>query len=143
MATNLYNYAGKKNLSASELFFYVTIDEACKQLGITDVISVSAVISGQPILPTRARIGGAIKGTSPASLASRALLDYNVKTRLPMLAGNTPLSLKIRFTRNLGAFVGRSIPMVGWVVMGYDVTMISINSVRSYNRIATPEDQIF
>lgn len=45
--------------------------------------------------------------------------------------------------RNIGTFIGRTVPVVGWVVVAHDVAMISVKSIQHYNRLVTPEDRIF
>ncbi|KWE60353.1 hypothetical protein WL77_26545 [Burkholderia ubonensis] len=51
--------------------------------------------------------------------------------------------LRMAFTRNLGAWVGRTIPVVGEVFLAVDASMIMLNTVRVYNAIAKPEDRVF
>ncbi|SAK98742.1 hypothetical protein AWB78_05700 [Caballeronia calidae] len=50
--------------------------------------------------------------------------------------------LRIKFTRNLGAFVGRAIPGVGWVLLATDVSTILFRSVLLYNNMVRPEDRL-
>ncbi|KVN75270.1 hypothetical protein WK60_34040 [Burkholderia ubonensis] len=51
--------------------------------------------------------------------------------------------VRMAFTRNLGAWVGRTIPVVGEVFLAVDASMIMLNTVRAYNAIAKPEDRVF
>nr|WP_230960508.1 hypothetical protein [Burkholderia pseudomultivorans] len=51
--------------------------------------------------------------------------------------------LRIKFTRNIGAFVGRAIAGVGWVILASDVTMITYRSVTTYNSMVKPEDRLY
>jgi hypothetical protein len=125
---NLYHYNELANLTPQELFFWVAVDETLKQLGAQDIVAAFAVLAGQPVIPTRAKFKGATKGTSIASIASRRVLNYDMKHRLPIITGSSPLTLKITLTKNLGAFVGRSVPIVGWIIFGYDVIRIIQNS---------------
>ncbi|AHB69210.1 hypothetical protein P262_01194 [Cronobacter malonaticus] len=46
-------------------------------------------------------------------------------------------------TRNLGAFVGRTIPVVGWVLLAKDFATITFNVMNKYNRIARGNDKIW
>lgn len=46
-------------------------------------------------------------------------------------------------TNKLGAFVGRAVPVVGWIILASDVSEITYKSVRDYNRIARMEDRIW
>ncbi|KWO09511.1 hypothetical protein WM25_17140 [Burkholderia ubonensis] len=51
--------------------------------------------------------------------------------------------VRMAFTRNLGAWAGRTIPVVGEVFLAVDASMIMLNTVRAYNAIAKPEDRVF
>lgn len=68
-----YFYAGRSNLTASELFFMVFCENVVDQLGLglVDFGAVVAIVSGRNTLPTRTKPNGAEKGTSYASKASR------------------------------------------------------------------------
>lgn len=48
---------------------------------------------------------------------------------------------KGKFTRELGAFVGRAVPVVGWVITAADLSVIMYRSVLEYNRLVKPEDR--
>lgn len=141
---NTYAYGIHEGLSREELFFLIFIDETCKQLGIDDAVGVAMILLGQRFIPTRGKFAGAVKGTSVASVLSRRLLPYELKHRiLPTVTSFKGLILlRIKFTNSIGAFVGRAIPGVGWVLVLTDVTMITHRSIESYNRIATPEDRL-
>jgi hypothetical protein len=43
--------------------------------------------------------------------------------------------MNMLFTHKLSTFVGRAIPIVGWVILARDVTDISFHAVRLYNNI--------
>jgi hypothetical protein len=137
-----YSYNQQINLSGAELFFWITVDKTLEQLGVEDIGAVVAILAGQPIIPTRAKVGGATKGTSIASIASRQILNYDLKVRLPMLTGSSIKTLRIALTKNLGAFVGRTIPVVGWFIVANDVVLITWNTVRTYNSIVSLEDRV-
>lgn len=137
-----YDYKQQFNLSCSELFFWIAVDETLEQLGVEHVGAAFAILAGQPIVPTRAKFGGATKGTSVASVVSRHVLNYDLKWRLPMLTGSSLSTLRFSLTRNLGAFVGRTVPVVGWVIVGNDVVRIIWNTVATYNAIVSPEDRL-
>lgn len=143
IAENYYYYNGHTGLTSAELFFWVTVDKTLEQLGVKDVGAVIAVLIGQPNMATRlCKPIGATKGTSLASLAGRRFLNYNLKFRLPMITGSSIRTLRIALTKNLGAFVGRSVPIVGWVILGYDVTKIIWNTVTTYNTLVHEEDRV-
>ena len=138
-----YFYAGMPNLSASELFFWVMVDETMKQLGVQDIGATVAILSGMPILNTRQKPAGAIKGTSIASVSARKLLSINLHHRmLPTIVGKNIRTLKIVLVNNLGAFVGRTVPIVGWIILAYDVSQIAYNTCTHYNLIAKGRDKL-
>lgn len=86
-----YFYAGRSNLTASELFFMVFCENVVDQLGLglVDFGAVVAIVSGRNTLPTRAKPNGAEKGTSYASKASRKVFkkrsSLSVSNYLPLL----------------------------------------------------------
>ncbi len=139
----LYDYSDHKGLTPSDLLFFVAIDQTLKQLGGGDVIAAAAILSGQPILPTRAKFGGSTKGTSIASVVSRNLIKTELPFRLPTISGSSLGSLKLTFTKRLGAFVGRLVPGVGWVILAYDVVQIMHNTITEYNRLVRPQDKVW
>ncbi|CAI0717041.1 Uncharacterised protein [Serratia rubidaea] len=53
-----YFYAGRYNLSASELFFMIFCEETATQLGIEDIAAVAFIHAGRNISPTRGNFGG-------------------------------------------------------------------------------------
>ena len=141
MAT--YNFGGHSNLSASELFFWVTVDAALTHLGLDDVVAMAAIIAGQPIIPTRGKFAGATRGTSIASKGLSRALNVRLPFRLPTLTGASLRTLRVTFTNNLGRFAGRSVPVLGWIWLAYDVTQILWNAVARYNQLARPEDRLW
>ncbi|MEL6476161.1 MAG: hypothetical protein AAFR17_02445 [Pseudomonadota bacterium] len=130
-----YCYNGMDDLSAGELFFWIMVDKAQEHLGVEDLAAMFAVIAGQPILKTRGKFAGATKGTSVASVVARRTLNYDLKRRiLPTITNQSIRQLRIIFTRNIGTFVGRTVPVVGWVILAYDVAAITAATVSEYNR---------
>jgi hypothetical protein len=141
---NTYTFGIHQELAPSALFFLIFLDEAQRQLGIEDIVALGGAIVGYPFLSTRGKFAGATKGTSIASIVSRKILPYDIKYRmLPTLTLKSAAHLKVIFTRNLGVFVGRAIPVVGEVVLVIDIFFIASNSVRNYNKIVKREDKIF
>jgi hypothetical protein len=138
----LYHYKSRIDLSSTELFFLIAVDKTLEQLDVQDIGAVAAVLLGQPILSTRAKPIGATRGTSIASLVCRHALNYELKFRLPMIAGASITTLRIALTKNLGAFVGRSVPVVGWIILAYDVSRIMWNTVTTYNFHVSQDDRI-
>lgn len=141
MAT--YNFGGHVGLSAGELFFWVTVDSALDHFGFDDVAAMAAIISGQPIIPAAGKFAGATPGTSPASLVLSRALNVKLPFRLPTLTGASLRTLRVSFTRNLGRFAGRTVPVLGWVWLAYDVTQILWTAVNRYNQIAQRSDRLW
>ncbi|PAJ78226.1 STM2901 family protein [Burkholderia ubonensis] len=141
---NAYNYGIHANLAPSEIFCLIVIDVACDELGIDDVVGVAMILLGQRFLPTRGKFVGAVKGTSVASRVSRKLLPYEIKHKiLPTVTSfKSLILLRIKFTRELGVFVGRAIPVVGWVITAVDISIIMHRSVVKYNALVKPEDRL-
>lgn len=59
-----YFYAGRSNLTASQLLFMI-------QLGVQDFGAIVSIVAGLNVSPTRTKPRGAIEGTSLASRGSR------------------------------------------------------------------------
>ncbi|WP_321799884.1 STM2901 family protein [Caballeronia sp. J97] len=142
--TNRYTYGLHTALEPAELFLLITVDETYRQTGLDDLTGIAMVLLGQPFVPTRGKFRDAVKGTSVASIVSRTMLPIDIKYRiLPTVTSISSLfMLRIKFTRNLGAFVGRAIPGVGWVLLASDVSTILFRSVHLYNDIVEPEDRL-
>ncbi|WP_348982470.1 STM2901 family protein [Azoarcus sp. TTM-91] len=140
---NIYSYNDLAGLSREELFLWIAVDQTLEQLGGEDVVAAIAVLSGQPFLPTRGKFAGATKGTSVASVVSRRLIKQRLPFVLPTLTGATLSTLRITFTRSLGAFVGRLVPGVGWGVLAYDVLQIMRKSISLYNARVRQEDRLW
>jgi len=140
---NIYFYNDLAGLSREELFLWIAVDQTLEQLGGEDVVAAIAVLSGQPFLPTRGKFAGATKGTSVASVVSRRLIKQRLPFVLPTLTGATLSTLRITFTRSLGAFVGRLVPGVGWAVLAYDVLQIMRKSISLYNARVRQEDRLW
>ena len=102
-------------------------DCAAEQFGLKDLFALGAVLAGQPIIRTRGKFGAAVKGTSPASMISRKLFgDIRLPFEVPTLTGfpGVGRGLRVVFVRNVGAILGRSIPVVGFGLLAYDAISI-------------------
>ncbi|WP_174969693.1 STM2901 family protein [Burkholderia lata] len=140
---NTYRYQNQQNLSPTELFFLIAADETRKQAGIDDVEAVILILSGLPILPTRAKPLGATQGTSVASVMARSVFRHEFKCKvLPTVTLQSIKNLRVILTHRLAVFVGRTVPGVGWVLLAKDAFHIVRNTVSRYNQIAKPEDRI-
>ena len=93
--------------------------------------------------PTRRKPKGATIGTSIASRVARRHLDFKIeKDILPTLTLGSVRRLTILWTRNIGVFVGRTVPIIGEVILAYDVSVISYRSAVHYNQLVKPEDRL-
>ncbi|KTS18719.1 membrane protein [Pantoea dispersa] len=137
-----YFYKGLTNLTPGELFFFVFLEEAQKQLGAEDVVALALIILGQPTQSTRGKPAGATPGTSILSENLRRWLKFRVN-RWPTLTNESIRHLRFSYVTNLGAFAGRWIPILGIAFVMNDVARIGFNTLNSYNRIARKEDQLW
>ena len=142
MSNNRYAYGIHQNLAPAELFVFVALDETRKQLGLDDLFSAAAILLGQNDVQVAGKLGGAVKGTSVVSLTARSLLPFNLRTRLPTIVKAGVGGIRIAMTRNLGAFVGRTIPVVGVILLSRDALLIMRDTVWTYNRLVEPEDRV-
>ena len=89
-----------------------------------DVAGLIAVLTGAPLIPTRAKFKGAIKGTSAAS-KYLSKIPEELPFRVPTVIGYPKIiggkGLKVRLTKIIGRIIGRAIPIVGWGVLAYDL----------------------
>lgn len=137
-----YFFNGLSNLSASELYFWILLDETAKQLGVDDLVTLSLIILGQPIKKTRGKPIGATKGTSYLSHHLRQWLRVEVKS-WPTLTTGSIKRRKFTYVNNLGAFIGRWIPILGIAILAYDVSSISYKTTTRYNLIARGNDKLW
>ncbi|WP_321965947.1 STM2901 family protein [Burkholderia cepacia] len=142
MSENRYTYGTWHNLRPVDVFALVALDETRKQLGLDDLATASAMLLGQGDVPVPGKFAGATPGTSVASLAARKLFPQILPFRLPMITGVGLSGIRISFTRRLGAWVGRTIPVVGEVFLARDAFLIMRNTVTTYNRLVKPEDRV-
>ncbi|EOL9003769.1 STM2901 family protein [Cronobacter turicensis] len=139
-----YFYKGISNISAGELFFWIMLDEINDYFGnIGDLLTISLILLGQPILKTRGKPRGATPGTTIASAAGRRWLNIELPRPLPTFTNASIKTLRPMMTRNLGAFVGRTIPVVGWVLLAKDFATITFNVMNKYKKIARGNDKIW
>ncbi|WP_435237662.1 STM2901 family protein [Psychromonas sp. PT13] len=138
----MYSYKGETDLSSQELYLTIVIDKTMEQLGVDDLLAATAIVSGQPILKTRGKFSGATKGTSIASKYASQYLPYKSAIRLPTITGASVSTLKIAFTKNIGRFVGRAIPILGWIILAADVINIFYKSQYTYNQIVDYSDML-
>jgi hypothetical protein len=144
---NTYFYAGRSNLTASELLFMIFCENTANQLGVQDFGAVVAIISGRNNLSTRGKPIDATKGTSYAAKTARSVFK---KTKFPFgislptwLGGYTPWTARRVMVRNIAPFVGRSIPLLGIIIIATDVSEITYRTIRDYNMIARGDDKLW
>lgn len=141
-----YFYHGLQNLTPQELLFWVLLDETEKQLGVQDIGAVAGIILGNNSIDVPGKPLTSTPGTSIASLFFRRHMSYKFRKRiLPTLTlkSFSMRGLKIFWVNNLGTFIGRAVPVVGWVILANDVAQISFRTVHRYNLIVRPEDKIW
>ncbi|MBT0723293.1 hypothetical protein HH682_02305 [Rosenbergiella sp. S61] len=144
-----YFYAGKSNLTAEKLLFIIFCENTASQfgIGVTDFSAVIAIVSGRNNLGTRGKFANATKGTSYASIGARAVFR---KTKFPLgislptwLGGYSPWTARRVMVRNIAPFVGRSIPLLGVIILASDLTQITYRTLRDYNTIARSKDKLW
>lgn len=144
---NTYFYAGRSNLTAGQLLFMIFCENTANQLGVQDFGAIVSIVAGLNILPVNGKLAGAIPDTSIASKGARKLFGnarFPSPIRLPsVIGGYPPSTLRIKMVSRIGTFVGRAVPVVGWIILASDVSQISYSTLRDYNRIARGKDKIW
>lgn len=137
-----YFYRGYSNLSSGALLFWIFLDTTAEHFGADDFLTIGLILLGQPTIGTRTKPGTATKGTSPLSSQLRYYLDIETR-RLPTLTTGSIKRLKFSYVTNLGAFVGRWIPILGIVIIASDVSQIAYKATTKYNTIARGNDKLW
>lgn len=91
---------------------------------------------------TREKPIGATPNSSILSENLRRILDVQTP-RLPTLTNKSISRLKFSYVNNLGAFIGRWIPILGITIIAYDVTTIAWKATHIYNSIARGDDKLW
>ncbi|MEP8984047.1 STM2901 family protein [Enterobacter cloacae] len=139
-----YFYKGICNISAGVLFFWILLDKIEEQFGgIEDALTMSCIVLGLPLLKTRNKPYGTTAGTSIASKYLRQYLNVELPVRLPTLTEASIATLKPKYVTNLGAFVGRGLPVIGWTLVASDLAQICYKTLKMYNTIAYKKDRIW
>ena len=71
---NTYYYAGRSNLTASQLLFMIFCENTANQLGVRDFGAIVAIVAGLNISPVSGKFANAIPNTSYASRGARCFL---------------------------------------------------------------------
>lgn len=143
-----YFYGGLHNLTAGELYFWIFVDITAEHFTGTsevsrDLLATAAIYTGRNTIAVSGKLAGARPGTSIASkFARKHLRGIYMPLRLPTIMGSPP-NIEIIMTNKLGTFVGRAIPVVGWVVAATDVTYITWKATARYNTIARGSDKLW
>ncbi len=107
---------------------------AATQLGLSDLIDVGLVVSGQPIPGTKPFVtSGSSRGTSVAGMAADQVFgSARFPRRMPTLVGGpgTGRRLAISGTKSIARFAGRAVPIVGWALLAYDAASIAVCTAR-------------
>lgn len=141
----LYFFDGM-SVNKDELLYWLILDEFKEQFSdVIDLMAISLMIASLPVIPVSGKIGAAAgkntKGTSPLSLAARAIIRQRFKrphrtiTRAKMLRGEWA------YTTSIGAYIGRWLPWIGAVLTAYDLAMITQNVIHRYKFIVGPGDK--
>lgn len=62
---------------------------------------------------------------------------------LPTVTKGSVRKFKVRMVNNLGVFVGRAVPVLGWVILASDIAQITVKASTRYNKIARGEDKLW
>ncbi|MGG1954833.1 STM2901 family protein [Enterobacter cloacae] len=139
-----YFYKGICNISAGELFFWILLDKIEEQFGgIEDALTMRCIILGLPILKTRNSPTEQQQEHHIASKYLRQYLNVELPVRLPTLTEASIATLKPKYVTNLGAFIGRGLPVIGWTLVASDLAQICYKTLKMYNTIAHKKDRIW
>lgn len=132
-----YEYNGRIYTSKQDLYLAILGDQAMAHYGIDDMYAALAVLMGSNTISTRGKFAGATQGTSVLSEFLRkeypqtfSKITKGAIKKLPTL---TLGGLKGATT--LGAFAGRTIPLIGWGMLAYDAGSILYNTQKIYNGV--------
>lgn len=138
-----WEYEGKWYFNKTDLYIAVLAYNACKQFGITDVGALIAIMSGQTLISTRGKFNEATKGTS---YASKYLSKIRIKSpiKLPSITGYPKIiggkGLRVTFTKIIGRFLGRAVPIIGWGILAYDISIIFYDTQIEFDTIIGNEN---
>ncbi|EJF31675.1 MULTISPECIES: STM2901 family protein [Enterobacteriaceae] len=137
-----YYFKGIHNLSCGELAFWITVDEAEKQLGGIDIVAFAFILGGLNVIHVPGKPLTATPGTSFLSLYLRRMISYRLNSRWRSPTWKTLVGGGWAKTTSLGGLIGRWIPWVGVAITAYDVMIIAKRSIQRYNLIVRPGDKI-
>ncbi len=130
----VYEYNGKKYTSKAELYGAILADQTMNQMGITDLLALDAVVSGQPTISKRFVAKGSSHATSEASTFFNKYLPFKSPIRILTPIANSS-RIGFAMTTSVGKIVGRWVPFLGWGLLAYDAGRIAYNTQIIYNQI--------
>lgn len=132
-----FNYGGETGLSKSELFMSILVDEALNQLGITEAIAAITALSGANLIETRTKFANSTPRTSIASKYLSRIIPGTSPVNLPTLTGwpGVGSGLRLSWTKSFGRFAGRTVPVIGWGILAYDLVSILYKTTSKFNEI--------
>ncbi|SIT50385.1 putative membrane protein [Paraburkholderia piptadeniae] len=142
MSNNLYQFHEHRALSPAGLFLFIALDETRKRLGFDNLAAAASWLLGQNDVPVPGKMKAATEGTSVVSIFLRKVINKRTSIRLPTLTWKSVTELRIIYTTSLAGFIGRLIPVAGATFMTYDATVIMYRTVKAYNAMVKPEDQL-
>ncbi|GBQ51473.1 hypothetical protein AA18895_2270 [Acetobacter ghanensis DSM 18895] len=75
---DLYTYGIHENVTSSELFVYIAINEIGKGLWIHHIAAIVSIFLGQNNIATRCKFKESTKGTSVALIIARSAFPYEI-----------------------------------------------------------------
>lgn len=142
MGNNTYYFQSHNNLSPAELFLWIALDQTKTQLGFADLAAVATWLLSVNDVPVSGKMKTATEGTSVLSMFFRSVIKKRAPMRLPTLTWKSVTEFRFIYTKSLGGFVGRAIPVLDVVFLGYDATVIMYRTVSRYNSMVDPEDRL-
>ncbi|PWU29454.1 MULTISPECIES: STM2901 family protein [Pseudomonas] len=143
--SRIYCYAGECGFTATDLFWTIAIETTLEELGLDDVAAALAIVGGMNIVaPPRGKLAGTTPNTSLLSLHLRRVLKkkrFPGNLRLPTLTGWGPP--RVAYTRSVGAFIARAVPVAGWAYTVAEIGTIAYKIVRKYDSLVSAEDRFF
>jgi len=148
MSSNVYQFNEYHNLSPGALFLLIALDQTKEQLGFKDLAAAATFLLSVPDIPAAGKNIEATPGTSVISIFLRKVISKRASpgTRYRTLTLQSfsliPFRVRWIYTTHLAAVVGRMVPVLDFVVFGYDATLIMYRTMKRYNEIVKPEDRL-
>jgi hypothetical protein len=115
------------------------MDKAAEQFGIMDAAAIVAIYLSQPTIRTREKFKGATPGTSPVSEYLSKKYPEEYKKPRPTLTGTPKIfggkGVRVTSTKIVGRFWARTVPVIGWGLLAYDVAKTLYDTQIEFNKI--------